>query len=150
MAENLNQQQPEDEKKDDIIADYYDEVKEQEKQQHESGIKNARTALYVTAVLVFIGEILGVALTGAELTPLLIGIALVEGGIFAALAYWTRKKPFSAIIVGLILFILLWVANIILAEGASKANGLIFRIIIIVYLVQAIKPAKAWEDLQKR
>lgn len=150
MTENQNPGSPEGEKKEDIIADYYDGVKELEKQQHESGIRNARNALYVTAVLVFIGELLGVALGGGELTPLLIGIALVEGGIFAALAYWTRKKPFSAIITGLILFVLLWVANIILAEGASKANGLIFRIIIIVYLVQAIKPAKAWEDLQKK
>lgn len=150
MSENLNLQEPAEEKKEDAIADYYDGVKELEKQAHETGIKKARTALYVTAVLVFVGEILVASMSGLELTPLLIGIALVEGGIFAALAYWTKKKPYSAIIVGLILFILLWLANIILAEGVAKGNGIIFRIIIIVYLVQAIKPAKAWEDLQKR
>lgn len=137
-------------KEEDVIADYYDGVKELEKQGHESGIKKARNALYVTAVLVFVGELIGASMSNIPLTPLVIGIALLEGGVFAALAYWTKKKPFTAIIIGLILFVLLWVATIILAEGISKGSGFIIRIIIIVNLVQAIKPAKAWEDLQKR
>jgi multisubunit Na+/H+ antiporter MnhE subunit len=33
-------------------------------------------------------------------------IALIESGIFVALAVWTKKKPYTAIVAGLITFIL--------------------------------------------
>lgn len=149
MSETPELPQPDAEKKEDAIADYYEGMKELEKQGHEAGIKKARTALYVTAVLVFASELIGASLSNIEITPLIIGIALVEGGIFAALAYWTKKKPYSAILIGLILFILLWGVGVYFAGVENIAKGIIVKIIIIVNLVQAIKPAKAWEDLQK-
>ncbi|MCX6318164.1 MAG: hypothetical protein NTW29_12795 [Bacteroidetes bacterium] len=150
MRDHLNLQQPEEEKKEDAIAEYYEGVKEIEKQSHETGIKKARTALYVTAALVFASELISVSMAGMEITPLLIGIALVEGGVFAALAYWTKKKPYSAIIIGLILFLLLWVFSAVVTNGEAAYKGIIIKVIIIVNLVQALKPAKAWEDLQKQ
>src|SRR5436190_14222523 len=117
MSENQNDVP---EKKEDVIADYYEGVKDLEMQGYETGIKTARNALFVTAALVFIGEIVGASIQGLELTPLLIGIAVLEAGVFVGLALWTKKKPYSAIITGLILFILMWVAAIIL-NGFSGA-----------------------------
>ena len=156
MSENTmpNEQKPEEvaapEKGEDVIADYYDNMKELEKIGYESGIRKARNALLVTAGLLLLGEIIAASAAGVEVTPLLIGIIAVEVGVFVALAFWTKKKPFSAIIIGIILFVLLWGLSVYLAEGVSKASGLVVRIIILVNLVQALKPAKAWEDLHKR
>ena len=156
MSENTmpNEQTPEEvpapEKGEDVIADYYDNMKELEKIGYESGIRKARNALLVTAGLLLLGEIIAASAAGVEVTPLLIGIIAVEVGVFVALAFWTKKKPFSAIIIGIILFVLLWGLSVYLAEGVSKASGLVVRIIILVNLVQALKPAKAWEDLHKR
>jgi hypothetical protein len=149
MAEEQPTQNPE-EKKEDVISEYYEGVKDLEIQGYETGIKKARNALYVTAALVFIGEIAGAAIQHIPITPLLIGIALAESAVFVGLALWTKTKPYSAIVTGLIVFILMWVATLILSEGLSKGSGLIVRIIIIVTLVQALKPAKAWEDAKKR
>ncbi|MEP6700129.1 MAG: hypothetical protein ABJA85_02390 [Bacteroidota bacterium] len=131
------------------IADFYEGVKKLEREGHETGIKKARTALFVTAAVIFIGEMLSASATGVGFTPLVIGIALVEAGIFVALGFWTKTKPYTAIIVGLIVFILMWVLTIVVVGGKAAYSGIIVRIIIISYLVSALKHAKAWEELKK-
>jgi uncharacterized membrane protein YoaK (UPF0700 family) len=131
------------------ISDYYEGVKKLEMEGYETGIKKARNALFVTAALVFIGELVSAGVSGIGITPLLIGIALIEAGIFVALGFWTKTKPYTAIVVGLILFILMWVAAIALNGGMGVYSGIIVKIIIISYLVSALKHAKAWEELKK-
>jgi hypothetical protein len=134
--------------KENAISDYVDGVKKLEMQGYETGIKKARTALFVTAVLLLIGEVLSVSMAGLEWTPLMIGIVAVEVGIFVALAFWTKTKPYTAIVVGLIVFILYWIAGIALNGPEAAVKGIIVKVIIIVNLVQAIKPAKAWQDMK--
>jgi hypothetical protein len=132
------------------ISDYYEGVKKLEMEGYETGIKKARTALFVTAAVVFASELITAAVSGIELTPLLIGIALIEGGIFVGLGFWTKTKPFAAIVTGLIIFILMWVAAIAITGGKAAYSGILIRIIIIGYLIRAMKPAKAWEETKKR
>ncbi len=132
------------------ISDYYEGVKKQEMEEYENGIKKARTTLFVTAALVFAGELIAAGIAGIELTPLLIGIALIEAGIFVALGFWTKTKPYAAIVTGLIIFILMWVAAIATTGGKAAYSGIVVRIIIIGYLIRAMKPAKAWEETKKR
>lgn len=135
--------------KENEISDYFDGVKKNEMQGYESGIKKARTALFVTAFLVLLGEVLTVSMAGLEWTPLMIGVVAIEVGIFVALALWTKTKPYTATVVGLIVFVLYWIAAIALNGVETAYKGIFVKVIIIVTLVQAIKPAKAWEDLKK-
>jgi len=133
------------------IADYFEGVKKVEMLGLETGIKKARNALFVTAALVLIGEIISIAAAGAGFPPLAIVVIAVEVGIFVGLAFWTKTKPYTAIIVGLIVFILLWILAIVIAsrEGKPIYSGILVRIIIISILISALKSAKAWEDLKK-
>lgn len=148
MTDILNNPVPE-KKEEHAIADYYEDVKKLEMQGYETGIKKARTALFVTAALLLIGEVISVSAAGLAWTPLLIGIVAVEVGIFIALAFWTRTQPYTAIVVGLIVFVLYWVLGIILNGPEAAVKGIVVKIIIIVNLAQAIKPAKAWQDMKK-
>ncbi|MEO7923269.1 MAG: hypothetical protein ABIR30_06280 [Chitinophagaceae bacterium] len=148
MAEDQNQNNPAPQSENEI-SDYYEGMKKLELEGYETGIKKARTALFVTAALVFVGEMIAASVAGIGFTPLLIGIAVVEAGIFVALGFWTKTKPYAAIVTGLILFILMWVAAIAINGGKAAYSGVIVRIIIIVYLFSAIKPAKAWEETKK-
>ncbi len=148
MSDNQNQSNPEAPRQNEI-SEYVDGVKKMEMQGYESGIKKARTALFVTAFLVLLGEVLSVSMAGLEWTPLMIGVVAIEVGIFIALALWTKTKPYTATVVGLIVFILYWIAAIALNGGEAAYKGIIVKVIIIVTLVQAIKPAKAWEDTKK-
>ena len=88
---------------------------------------------------------------GVGFPPLAIVIIVVEVGVFVGLAFWTKTKPYTAIIVGLIFFILLWILSIVIASKAGKPiySGMIFRIVIISILISALKSAKAWEELKK-
>lgn len=131
------------------ISDYYEGLKQLEIQGYETGVKKARTALFVTAGLLFVGELISVVLAGLTLTPLLIGIALIESGIFVGLAFWTKTRPYTAIIVGLVIFVGLWILAIIASGFMGAIGGIIVRLIIISYLTRALKPAKAWEDARK-
>lgn len=127
------------------IADYYNALKKLEMQGHETGVRKARTALFATAGLLFVGELISGALTGLTQMPLLIAIALIEAGIFIGLGFWTKTKPFTAIIVGLAIFIGLWILAIVGSGFRGAVGGIVVRIIIISYLISALKPAKAWE-----
>jgi hypothetical protein len=148
MTDNTNT--PEENKSEDAIANYYEGVKELEMQGYETGIKKARTALFVTAGLLLLGEIISASINNYEWTPLLIGIIVFEVGIFIALGLWTKTKPYAAIITGLIVFIALQVVTIaLLGDISALGKGIIVKVIIIVYLAQALKPAKAWEDAKK-
>jgi hypothetical protein len=140
------------------ISNYYEGVKKMEMEGHETGIKKARNALFVTAALFLVWEAIAIGRAGIPLSELPLiywAIVVAEVGGFIALALWTKTKPYTAIIVGLILFILLWVLAIATAEGTEErakaiTGGIIVRIIILVNLISALKPAKAWEDLNKK
>jgi hypothetical protein len=153
MSDNqpANNQQTEnlEEKKEDVISEYYEGVKKLEIQGYETGIKSARNALFVTAGLVLLGEIITASVTGIEFTPLIIGVILIEVGVFVALGFWTKTKPFTAIVTGLILFIVMWIFAIVVNGIEAAYSGIIVKIIIISYLASAIKKAKAWEDAKK-
>ncbi len=150
MSEQQNNPTP-DSPKENEIADYYEGVKKLEMEGHETGIKKARNALFITAGLVLLGEIIAISTSGAEVTPLVVGIIAVEVGVFVGLAFWTKTKPYAAIITGLILFILLWIVAVAVNDdgGQSIYKGILVKAIIIYTLVSALKPAKEWETLKK-
>jgi len=131
------------------ISDYYDGVKELEMRGYESGVRKARTVLFVTAALVFAGEFISASIYKITMTPTLIGIAVIESALFVGLALWTRRKPYTAIMVGLIVFIGLWVLAIIGSGFRGAIGGIIVRVIIISYLISALKPAKDWEEAKR-
>ena len=153
-----NLQSPPDNEK-DSIAEYHNNLRGIELEGYELGVKKARNALFWTAGLVFAGEIISmftVAGGGAFNIYVLI-IALFEAGIFIALALWTKKKPYTAIITGLIAFI----GSLLLSaavntyndggEGFLKAifSGIIVKVLILTNLIRSIKHAKALQTARE-
>lgn len=139
--------------KTDLIADDLEGIRQIEMEGYELGVKKARNALFWTAGLIFIGEMIAGGQGGGEM-GLVIGIALVEAAIFVALALWTKKKPYTAVLVGLCAFIgillLGVIANTLIdgATGAIKAifGGIIVKVVIIVILVRSLGDAKALQQ----
>ncbi len=68
--------------------------------------------------------------------------------IFTGLAFWTKKKPFAALLTGLIIYAALLVGSGIL-EPASIFQGFILKGIIIVLLIIGLRNAKESQDLMK-
>lgn len=149
------QDQPEEEIKDQIAA-YHDDIEKIHLEGYEIGVRKARNALFIAAALILVGELIGIARIpdGYEIDPI---SYLYIGGmvsIFIALALWTKKKPYSAIVLGIIAFIayiiLVAVVNGYLSggEGVVKAiiGGWIFKVFILVALIRPLSDAK---QLQK-
>ena len=136
-------------KKKNEITEYYEGVKQLEMRGYESGIKNARIALFVTAAILFVGELLAAAISEAPFSLLFWGIILMQSGIFVALGFWTKTRPYAAVIIGLAVFILIWILAIALSGFRGAIGGIIIKIIIIVYLAKAIGPARAWEETKR-
>lgn len=152
--ENNNAQE---EHKEDLISNYVDEIRQMEMEGQEAAVKKARNALFLASVLIFAGEMLGMAQGGGGFDYTILIIALVESGIFIALALWTRKRPYSAVRGGLIAFIGLYVLAAVvngIAFGPSGVfktlgGGFILKIVIIVALVRALKDARALQLYKK-
>lgn len=130
------------------ISDYYSGYQQLELQSAETEIRKARNALLVVAALTLILNLIVLgqadALSG---TPLLITIGV--SAIFAGLAFWTKQQPLSAIIVALVLYVGLWIFDIAVLGPERLIKGIIFKAIIIYFLVRAIKPARYAERLRK-
>jgi hypothetical protein len=86
------------------ITDYLSDIRQIEKEGYEVGVKKARNALYLTGGLIFFWEMIGLVRSeGFEVIT--VGFALLMAGIFIALALWTKKKPYTATIIGIVVFI---------------------------------------------
>src|SRR4029079_15853251 len=90
----------------DIIADYANEIQQIKIEGYERTVRRARNALFWAGGLIFLGEMIAMFRTYAQFDIVIFIIALVEGGIFVGLAFSTKKKPFTAIVTGFIVFLL--------------------------------------------
>lgn len=151
--ENTSNEQP----KEDLISDYVNEIRESDIEDHKRAVKKARNTLYLVALLVFMSEMLGMAMSEESFTSIVLIIALAEAGIFVLLAFWTKWKPYYAVLGGIIAFIgiysLAFAVNVYWADtGAavkSLLGGFIFKIIVLVTLFRALGNAKAVQEHNK-
>jgi peptidoglycan/LPS O-acetylase OafA/YrhL len=82
-----------------------------------------------------------------EIQPLAYAIVFGVAAAFFALYVWSRVQPFAAAIVGLVLFISIWLMDVI-ADPTMIAKGILIKIIVIVVLVKAIQAGSEYRKLQ--
>ena len=73
---------------------------------------------------------------------------LILAAVFLALGGYSRKKPLACIVSGLSLYVILIILNAV-TNPASLVSGIIFKIIIIGYMINGIKSAIEIEKLKK-
>lgn len=152
-AENKNPDQQE-----NVISEYASELKQLEMEGYERAVRKARNALFWAGGLIFLGEMISMFGQGLGFQPILFAVALVEAGIFIALAFWTKKKPYTAVVTGLVAFIGIILLSVIVngmvegSAGVLKAlfGGIIVKVIILVNLILPLKDAKALQEAMKQ
>ena len=118
---------------------------------YDNPVKKARNILFAIAAIQLIGIYFAFEQYGMERTitlALAIGLAL----IFFFLGLWTKRKPYDAIITGIVVYSILIIGNAIF-EPATILQGLIFKIVIFVLLITALSNAKEvqrWKDSLKK
>ena len=157
-AHHMNTSNNPTESQESVIADYANELRQAEMEGYEMAIRKARNALFWAGGLIFAWEMIAMVREGFGFQPLVFIVALIEGGIFVGLGFWTKQKPFTAIICGLICFLgIIGISVVIygMAEGGAgvlKAlfSGIIVKVIILVNLILPIKEAKALQEARKQ
>jgi hypothetical protein len=111
---------------------------------YDKHVRNARIALYVVAGLFLLSIFL---LQDLEDTAkkIMIGLVIFMAGVFALLGYWSIKRPFTAILIGLIIFVALQVFNAI-ADPSSLLQGWYVKIAVPLFLIMGLRNAKEIQD----
>ena len=143
--ETPSSDQPQDQ---NVISDYYQGYQKLELQSAETEIKKARNAIIAIAVLIIIGNLIVMA-SSNSFTTLGIIIMLGIAAVFTGLAFLTKKQPLTAIIIALVLFIGLWVSDIVLAGIENLYQGIVVKVIILYFLIKGIKHAREAERIRK-
>lgn len=113
-------------------------------------IRQARNAIFAVAILlalnlIFLGFTIPEEYEYFWIDMLLWGLFIAG---FVALGLWTKKKPYSAIIAAISLYIIFIILNAVL-DISTLYKGLLFKIIVFVFLAKGINDAKEAQELQK-
>lgn len=123
-------------------------IKESNLETYEAKVKSARNTLFVIAGFTAVfGTILALLDKNGD-GFLLMVINIIIAGIYLALGFWSKQKPFAAIICGLVIYVTLILLNAF-ADPTTIIQGIIFKVIIIGYMIKGLKSAREAEDLKK-
>jgi prepilin signal peptidase PulO-like enzyme (type II secretory pathway) len=119
-------------------------------EQYDKHIKQARNAIFAVAILLALSVIIMVATSPAGYEYLWIDILIWCGfiAVFIALALWTKKKPYYAIISALILYGLFIALNAVL-DPSTIIKGILVKIIIVVFLIKGLGNAKEAQQMKE-
>jgi len=139
---------PNQNQEENVLSDYLEGYQQLDLQSAENNVKKARNAIFVIAGLLLISFLVTMGVSDS-FTPVGITIAIIASGIFVALGFLTKKQPLGSIIIALVLFIGIWVSDIVLIGPEYIIKGILVKGAIVYFLVTGIKHAKEAERLRK-
>ncbi len=145
MENNKDQQLPEMENNTSIFTE-----NEFSTAGYDKHIRQARNAIFWVAGLLTLN--VAILFTGADelneymWLDLLIYGAFIGGFIFLGL--FTKKKPYTAIIIALILYTLFILLNAAI-DPTTIFKGILFKIVTYVFLIKGINDAREAQEMKK-
>lgn len=120
-------------------------------QGYDKHIRQARNAIFGVAILLVINLLVlsGTVPEGYEYLWLDLIIWGVFVAAFVVLGSWANKKPYYAIVLALVLYLVFIGLNAAL-DVSTIFKGIIFKIIVIVFLVKGINDAKEAQEMKKQ
>jgi hypothetical protein len=106
---------------------------------YDKKVKRARNWLFVVGLIVLVNlyYVYPFESDGQIFVAILISLL---AGIFCALAFWTKKKPFTAILIGLILYLGLQTL-VLISDPEVFFKGIIFKIFAVGGLISGMNSA---------
>jgi hypothetical protein len=148
MDQEENKEPHQNDSEKDVISDYYQGYQQLELESAETQVKKARNALFVVAGLTLVVNL--IQLGGMDqLTIIPVAFVLLITAIFAGLGFLTKKQPFTAIIIGLVVYVGLWILDIAVLGAEEIGKGIIFKAAIVYFLIRGLKHARDAEKLRK-
>lgn len=118
---------------------------------YDKHIRNSRILFFVLSGLVLI-NLAVINYSGDDLEIWVsVAITLCLSVVYLMLGFYTLQKPYTAITIGLALYIILIVLSAII-EPMSIFRGIILKVIVIILLIRGLgnaKDAQRWKDALK-
>ena len=113
-------------------------------------IRQARKTLFIAAGILLLNAIIIFSRYPVNLEVMWLDYLLwiIYIGGFVALALWTKKKPYYAIVGGLILMGIFILINALI-DPLTIISGIIFKIAVIVYLIKGLGDAKEAQQMKE-
>lgn len=123
-----------------------------ERQEYEEGIRKARNALFFVGALMFVVDMVIVMINkdtyadGAIWVIVAIDVCILA--TFIGLGLWSKRKPYTALLAGLITFCAVQVGAMFL-DPTNIYKGILVKILVITTLIAGIKKAKRLQELNR-
>jgi hypothetical protein len=111
---------------------------------YDKHIRKARNTLFAVAAINLLGLYPMLPIDNSVKTVITVIVVLIAG-IFVALGFWTKKKPYTAILTGLIVYVSILALDTI-AQPLSLVQGWWAKVFIILFLVLGLGNAR---DIQR-
>jgi hypothetical protein len=131
------------------------ELLEYERSQFQHGIRRARNTLFIAGGIMFAVDMIMLLVQLNEMGDAEINYAYLYGLVafdtlllaaFIGLGLWTRRKPYAAMLTGLILFCTVQMIAMVF-DPTNIYKGILVKMVVIVTLVAGLKKAKALQQL---
>ena len=118
---------------------------------YDKHIRQARNALFIAAGILLLNAIILFSNYPVDLEIMWLDylIWVVYIGGFIALGFWTKKKPYYAIIGGLILMGIFILINAII-DPKTIIGGILYKIAVIVFLIKGLGDAKEAQQIKEQ
>jgi hypothetical protein len=131
-----------------VISDYYTGYQELNLQSAETMIRKSRNTIFVVAALVVVGNLILMAATDS-FNAYSLAITIVIAGIFIGLGLYTKKQPFTAIMIALVLYLLLWASDVVVGGVQYLYKGILVKGIILYFLIKGLQHAREAERIRR-
>ncbi len=117
---------------------------------YDKHIRQARNAIFAAAIILALSLVF-IMVTSGGYEYMWVDMLLWGGFIagFVVLGFWTKKKPYTAIICALTLYGLFILLNAFL-DISTIYKGIIIKVIIIVTLVKGLRDAKEAQQMREQ
>lgn len=114
---------------------------------YDKHVRNARVILYILAGLSLLTFVSIIPIDG-PVKYLLTGMTIAMAAVFFILGYWSKKKPYTALLTALIYFFALVLLAAIM-KPESLLTGWYVKIAVILFLILGVRNGKQIQDMQK-
>ncbi len=149
MEEKVQQESP----KELSIFDEDDKLLEHDREIYRAGVGKARKALFFVGAMMFAADLIMLWSQRSQQDDVylysILGADVIILAVFVGLGIWTRRKPYTAILTGLIFFCVIQILAMI-GDPTNIYKGLLVKGIVIVTLISGLKKARALQQLERR
>lgn len=131
-----------------VIADYYDNYQDTQKELLAIEMRRIRNALLTIAIIAFLSEFLGLLRLNSVDFMSILAISIIPA-LILGLAFLAPIQPMPAVIIAAVIVIGTWVWVIAMIGAQGMLMGWLVKAIIIYFLIAAFQHAREATRIRK-